>query len=266
MDIPNLEQKELFAWLKENKQLLITEKKSSTKHSDGLSVHLKEDIADKANKPINANKNEIKVRVVINTTNIMDSHNDVHLKGIWNKSLKENKNIFHLQEHEMKFDKIIADSDDLEAYTKFYKWSELGFDYEGRTQALVFDSVVKAERNPFMFQQYAAGRVKNHSVGMQYVKIDLAINSKEYPDEKAIWDKYVDEIVNQDAAKAKGYFFAVQEAKIIEGSAVPVGSNRATPTLDNNLKEPSYDTPNEPWKTLKANDLINNYKKFRNGN
>ncbi|KKK49589.1 hypothetical protein LCGC14_3133520, partial [marine sediment metagenome] len=42
-------------------------------------------------------------------------------------------------------------------------WSELGFDFEGQTQALVFESTIKKERNEFMFKQYAKGFVKNHS-------------------------------------------------------------------------------------------------------
>ena len=43
-----------------------------------------------------------------------------------------------------------------------------------------------------MYNQYLNGWVKNHSVGMRYVKMELAINSEaEYDaDEKAIWDKY----------------------------------------------------------------------------
>ena len=34
---------------------------------------------------------EIRVNVIINTTNIIDSHNDLHLPGLWKKSLQENK-------------------------------------------------------------------------------------------------------------------------------------------------------------------------------
>ena len=89
---------------------------------------------------------------------------------------------------------------------------------------------------------------------MQYVKIQLAVNSEDkyFREEKETWDKYVNEIVNREHAEEKGYFFAVTEAKIIEGSAVLVGSNRVTPTLNTSepsksltTEEPSKDTPTE---------------------
>ena len=102
------------------------------------------------------------------------------------------------------------------------------------------------KRNEFMFNQYAKGYVKNHSVGMRYVKLELAINSESKWDveEKEIWDKYIDDIANKEVAEERGYFWAVTEAKIIEGSAVPIGSNTITPTLEVEAKnnEPSKDT------------------------
>ena len=168
---------------------------------------------------------------VINTTNLMDSHDDVHLPGLWDKSLSENKYIMHLQEHKMAFDKIIADQDELKAFVKFLKWSELGFSYEGQTQALMFESIVKAERNKFMFDQYRKGYVKQHSVGMRYVRLILAVNDDEWGAEFDAWNKYYPEIVNKERADDKDYFWAVPEAKVIEGSAVPLGSNWATPTM-----------------------------------
>jgi hypothetical protein len=72
-----------------------------------------------------------------------------------------------------------------------------------------------------MFNQYAKGYVKEHSVGMRYVKLELAVNSdsKYEQEEKAIWDKYIDEIVNKVQIEEQSYW-AVSEAKAIEGSAV----------------------------------------------
>jgi hypothetical protein len=122
-------------------------------------------------------------------------------------------------------------------------WRELGFDYEGKTEALVFDSEVEKARNKFMFEQYARGYVKNHSVGMRYVNLFMCINSDEkyYIEEKENWDKYVGEVVNLSEAEETGYFWAVTEAKLVEGSAVPLGSNYATPTQSVKF-EPSVDT------------------------
>ena len=132
----------------------------------------------------------------------------------------------------MQFDKIIADGENLKAYTKRFNWSELGYSYPGETEALLFDSVILRKRNPYMLEQYANGWVKNHSVGMYYVKTDFAINDEELPNEYEAWKKYYSMIANPDMADERGYFWYVLEAKCIEGSAVPIGSNTATPTLE----------------------------------
>lgn len=248
---------ELFTWLRTNKSALIAEKKYNVKRADATCYLLgqinQKEHADKSDNPNNnQDYSKIKAELIINTTNLMDSHSDVHIPGLWNKSLKELKTVYLLQEHEMSFKGII--SDDNKASVKTMTWNDLGFpEYKGLTQALVFNSNIDKERNPYMFEQYLKGRVKNHSVGMQYVKLDLAINSdyRDDAEEKAVWDKYFLQIVNQDKALDQGYFWAVTEAKIIEGSAVPVGSNYVTPTYSMNVKEPSLDTHEnkEPVKT-----------------
>ena len=247
--------------LKGDKSRLYAMKGKTFKEADAVS-YLFQPSPDKAD----ANKEQagvisqpsdgaILVKSVINTTNLMDSHNDVHMPNLWKKSLQENKSIYLLQEHMMKFDKII--SDEVTAYTKNIAWSAIGMPYEGKTHALIFDSTVQKDRNPFMYEQYSKGYVRNHSVGMQYVKYFLAYNStdKYWAEEKANWDKYIGEVANKEAAEEMGFFWVVTEAKVIEGSAVVRGSNWATPTQSvteagqkstsetNTSKEPAPATP-----------------------
>jgi hypothetical protein len=222
-------------FLVKNKRSLIAQKRATLKYADGVAcVNIAPnapDVAYKANGVINTDGVDvISVKAVINTTNIIDSHMDLHAPGLWTKTLKENRLIMHLQEHKMTFDSIISDGEDLKAYVKDFTWSELGESYNGTTQALMFDSQIKRERNPYMFEQYAKGRVRNHSVGMQYMKIFLAVGEKKYEEDYAIWEKYYPIIANKEVADEMGYFWVVTEAKAIEGSAVPLGSNRATPT------------------------------------
>ena len=241
---------ELFKFMKDNKSLLIAEKKCSDKHADAISyiegyVTDKGDVV-KAEPAVSADllkKDSLRVKVVINTTNLMDSHSDVHMKGIWKKTVKEQKTVYLLQEHQMKFENVITDS--VKASVKEFAWSELGFNFKGTTEALVFDAEISKDRNPFMFEQYAKGYVKEHSVGMRYVNLEMCVDSDEkyYQEEKAAWDKYYPEIANKEEADSRGYFWAVTEAKMVEGSAVVKGSNYATPTISvKEITEPSEDT------------------------
>lgn len=240
---------ELFKALKENKSSLISLKKSIEKRADSINYvnSINSDLT--ANKEENGTQTEVEklqVKVIINTTNFIDSHNDLHINGIWNKSVSDNANkgFLHLQEHDRDFDKVI--SDNAKGYVESITWKSIGLPYSGKTEALIFDSIIEKKRNEFMFKQYSNGWVKNHSVGMRYVKIDLAINSESEwdKDEKELWDKYYTVVANKEVADERGYFWVVSEAKIIEGSAVVMGSNSATPTISvENKSEADKITP-----------------------
>lgn len=243
---------ELFKHLKDNKSLLIRAKKSAVKESDcifGNPIQLngleKSTKSEKALIEMEPSDIEgLKARIVINSCNILDSHGDVHIKGLWNKSLKDSKEFFHIQEHLLKFENVISDGLDVKAFVQEITWSELGFNYSGKTECLIFDSIIREDRNEFMFDQYFKGFVRQHSVGMIYVTLLLCINSEDkyYREEKDNWDKYINIVVNKQDAIDQGYFWAVIEAKIIEGSAVVRGSNQATPTISITQLTPSDDT------------------------
>lgn len=261
MEIPTFKtKKETVKFLVENKDLIIAQKKAVMKKADAVFHFKVNDTVMDANKADISqidltNTNALNVKAIINTTNIMDSHDDVHIPGLWTKSLQENQNIMHLQEHNLAFKYIISSKEDLSAYTKYYNWTDLGYNYSGQTQALEFDSNVKKSRNEFMFKQYANNYVDNHSVGMRYVKVFLAVNDPEYPEEFEVWNRYANSVVNLELAIEKGYFYAVTEAKIIEGSAVPIGSNHITPTRSVTPKIEEIETKlseqEEEIKTLK---------------
>ncbi len=255
---------ELFAFLQKNPDninKLIKEKKAAMKLADAVlyspapdytaKTGIKEaGLVDKADTTLN--DGNIMVRAIINTTNLLDSHGDVHMPGIWKKSLNENKYILHLQEHERRHDKVI--SDDLKAYTKNIAWAALGYNYEGNTQALVFDSILTPDRNPFMYDQYQKGYIKQHSVGMRYVKMYFCVNSGDewataYKDN---WDKYIGQVVNRKEAEDEGYFWAVTEAEVVEGSSVVFGSNHITPTVS--VTQPKQEDNSEAAKNGTSDD------------
>lgn len=253
-------QEELLKALIANKSTLIAQKKMITKFSDSSCYSLLLNSKDVASKGESENDIEdaskLKLKLVINTTNIYDSHGDVSINGSWNKTAKESKNVLLLQEHKMTFDHIISDK--VETKVEVVKWSDLGFDYKGTTEALVFYVEVDHERNEFMFEQYLKGYVKEHSAGLRYVKIEFAVNNSAdwAKDEKEVWDKYYPSIVNKEDVDEKGYFWAVIEQKIIEGSAVVKGSNFATPTIS--VEAVSDTSKNEPDNsTQKQKQVIN---------
>ena len=192
----------------------------------------------------------LNIKAVISTTNAIDSHMDMHIKGNWDKSVRENKRILLLQEHKNDFDHIIAYSKDVKASLVNTTFKALGFNIEGETQALVYSAKVREDVNPAMYKRYKNGNVSEHSVGMRYIKLELAINSEHENDkeEKAIWDEFSPLVANKEALE-RGYFWVVKEAKQIEGSAVPLGSNPFTPTMKEEeppkgtqKQEPSFDT------------------------
>ena len=170
MTIPDFSDKsELIDWLIANKSALVAQKKATIKYADAFgfgSVLLtgKEDVVTKT-EAIPATATTIKVRSIINTTKVLDSHGDVHIDQLWNKSLKETKDNYLVNQHNFTFEGII--SDEVKAFAKQIPWSELGYSYEGSTQALVYDSVINKADSPDMFDRYRRGKVKQHSVGMR---------------------------------------------------------------------------------------------------
>lgn len=272
------DQEKVIKWLITNKRDLIAMKKSSIKEADALSgsyfsfIGSGEDNVTKGlpSTGIDPEAKVIKARLIINTTKLLDSHGDVHFDQLWNKSLKEG-NKYHVQEHQFNYAGLI--SKDTKAFAKQMAWSELGINFKGNTQALVIDSTM-AQRDKWplgtnMFNEYKDGNVDQHSVGMQYITLDLAVNDNRYDKEFATWEKWFPEVANKEDALNQGWFWAVTEAKFREGSAVLAGSNWATPTQSvQQLKmEPLKDTSIEPVKTtLTVDELMKSYnpKNFLN--
>ena len=119
----------------------------------------------------------------------------------------------------------------------------------------MMDSNIEKAKNSQIFGEYKDGLIDQHSVGMYYTKIELAMNSEEpeHVEYKKVYDTYIDQIGNKAEAEKAGYFYAVKEAKLIEISAVLEGSNTLTPTLGVKNIEPTKvtqeDQPTEVTET-----------------
>jgi len=189
---------------------------------DGIKTVIKEGIED--------TEKMITRTIVGNTYNYLDGHGDVHVKGCFVKSIKEREDkIFHLHDHEYKLVAKIGNPQKIKEID--ISWKELGVDAEGETTVLAMTTEIMKDMNKVIFNDYAAGKINQHSVGMRYIKLELAVNDAEEKEEFAVWQKHIDNIANKEEAESQGFFWVVKEAALYEISAVLMGSNPITPTL-----------------------------------
>jgi hypothetical protein len=260
--------KDLFKYLRDNKSELIARKKSMPIVSDvcGAGImHLnnKAGGAIKANTPVEENVDKLRVKVVANTANWIDSHMDMLLPDAAAKSINERKGIIpHLHDHIHQVGAKVGEVVDIQLQN--LSLTELGVNKMGMTQAIVFITDIIKDYNPQVFNQYKEGRINQHSIGMQYVKLDLAINDDSSTKEFEYWEKNIELAINPEAAEERGFFWVVSEIKLIENSAVLFGSNEITPTLDNNLKNitavESDTVKTEPSDDTQSNNSMFNFK------
>lgn len=259
--LPSFEtKKELFSYLVENKADLITQKKSMPIVADvckSACLPIKhEGIETKDNTPVEGNPDQITVRVVANTSNIVDSHLDMLLPDSAKKSIKERKSVIpHIHDHIHTTTAKLGKVNDITLENLSFK--QLGLKGVGTAQAIVFETQLIKSYNEKVFNLYKDGEINQHSIGLQYVKLDLAVNDPDFKEEFALWEKHVNSVINKDAIEDSGFFFPVSEIKLIENSAVLFGSNPITPTLDNNLQksEPTAITQDTKPDALKLDKL-----------
>lgn len=226
---------EMFAELKANKEKIVGLKKATYKFSDPASFIYKKNDATKADNEPEAIGIGSFIYPVINTTNYLDSCGDVHLDGIWDVSVKDNKGkLYYIINHELEIGKVIAYPDDVEPSVVQMDWSELGLSYTGKTQALVFKVKLTEATNKDALGAIIAKAALQNSVRMQYIDMILCIDdaSDDYKQEYENFYKYLAVIANKQDAMDAGYFWAIPQAKIVkEGSACLFGANDATPIL-----------------------------------
>ncbi len=223
---------ELFKELVKNEAKIIDLKKGAIKDTDSISFFGVKDT--ESIKALSFVKEGF-VYPIINTTNYFDSHGDVHFPNLWNKSLKDKaKKIFYVLEHELEVDSVIAFPNDVNAFVKTVSWNDLGRDYSGNTQALIFEipkNKIQIEKIAKLFDEQISFE---NSVRMRYINVSLAIDStsSDYEKQKSLWDARIDLVANKDVAKEQGYMWCIDEASIEkEGSLVLFGSNDATPVI-----------------------------------
>ena len=253
---------EMFLALKKSVKEIIGLKKAAIKNSEPTLAQLRDNDAIKAMPGDYQFKVGDTIYPVINTTNYLDSHGDVHLDGIWDLSLKDNQGkVYYTTEHDLRMKSLVSYPNEVSMQVKTMPWTSLGKSYTGNTQALIFSAKTSTKSNPHFLEALKDGQPLENSVRMQYVDIALAVNSndKELADEKKNWDKHYSVIANKSVADESGYFWAVSQAKISkEGSAVLAGSNDATPILYTNPADAGLEHKESPASTsFDLNKLLN---------
>jgi hypothetical protein len=238
-----------------NKKELIDAKKSMhIKYSDVFKcapslINVKGSAATKAEAATQPSApGELNVKVVCNTFNWVDSDMDMLVSGCCNKTLKERKDkVAHLVDHCPKVMSRIGKPSDIYVEQKLLK--DIGINKDGSTECLIMESTILQELNASVFTQYKLGLIDQHSIGFQYVSIEMAVNNpvllqdentrRDYEN----WVKYAPLVINQEAL-VNGFFWVIKEIKLYENSAVLWGANEITPTLSMDGKnESTYTQP-----------------------
>ena len=238
---------EMFKELKSNKEQIIALKKSQIQKSceKGVSVVAKVLNALNLSKLSEQNKGIVLddnyYYIAVNSTKILDSHDDLHKDGIWDVTVKarQGKN-YLLADHKLELDKVIARKEHVEMFIADVPFSMIGKSYQGNTQILVYKVAKDKIKNSDVKEWLDSGDDIEASVRMQYVKIELAMNStaKGDEEEKKVYDTNIDTIANKDDFDEIHYFWAVSEAKNInESSLVIYGSNGATGQISDKTNE-----------------------------
>jgi hypothetical protein len=147
-------------------------------------------------------------------------------------------------------------------YKQQISLKDLGLDMNGKTTALVFETLVREDYNEDTYKFYKNGKINQHSIGLMYISLGLCINNKDYLPEYELWGKYYDKVINKDVVDEAGYFWIVPEIKVLENSCVLFGSNELTPTLEVISNEPSEDDTQgkSNGKELDTKSIITNFK------
>jgi hypothetical protein len=241
---------QMFEALKRSKQDIIGLKKAQIfkSHEKGLGVNLKNIDPLKFNDAAKGLMTDTNYHyVVVNTTKILDSHRDLHKDGIWNKSINEQQGRnYLLTDHKMEMANVVVKKENVQMFVSEIPFSSIGKNFEGNTQALIYKVKKEDVINPMAKEWLDSGDDIEASVRMQYVNIDLAMNSEAKGDEEELgrYLENVDGIANKSDFEEIEYFWVVTEAKNIgESSLVLRGSNSATGLIDNQKQEPIVITP-----------------------
>ena len=227
---------EMFSELKKHKAEIISMKKAQILKSceKGIGVNAKLIDPTKIDTQIKGlDGDDNYYYIAVNTTRILDNHKDLHVDGIWNKTVKEKQGKNYLVlDHELKVSSTVVKKEDVEMFTATIPFAALGKNYPGETEALIYKVPKSKIINQAAKDWLESGDEIQASVRMRYTDILFALNSEDPEDkaEKAVYQKYIDIVANKsDFEDGVDYFWPVKQAEnVYESSLVLMGSNHVT--------------------------------------
>lgn len=241
---------ELFKELRESKELIIENKKSIIQKScekDASVVCRSLDLLKFTDQLKGIKIDDNFYYIAVNSTNILDSHDDLHINGIWKKSIKDQQGKNYLvADHELEIHKVIVRKEHIEMFTAKIPFSLIGKPYDGDTEVLIYKVAKDKIKDETVKEWLDSGDAIEGSVRMQYITILFAMDSNAPEDatEKKNYDDYIDTIANKNDFEYIPYFFIIKEAKNVkESSLVVFGSNSSTGLIENKQAEKSLEEP-----------------------
>jgi len=245
---------ELFKSLKENLNVIEDQKKAKIYESykKGQSMTMK--TIDVSKLDIEQQKalklDDAYYYVAFNSTRILDSHEDVHIDGLWKKTIQEKqfKN-YVVTDHELEVLNTVVRKEYVEIFTAKVPFSILNKSYSGNTEVLIYKFPKDKVQIPIVKEWLDSGDALEGSVRMRYINFVFCADSNNPEDEefKKNYDKYIDYIANKEDFEYIPYFFAIIEASNErESSFVIAGSNHVTGQIQNNKQAEKSLEPNEP--------------------
>lgn len=260
---------ELFKELKDNLDFIIEAKKTQIQKScdKGVSVSCKSlDLLKFTDQLKGVKIDDNFYYIAVNTTGILDSHDDLHVEGIWNKTLKEQQGKNYLvEDHCIEVSKVIVRKEHVEMFVAKVPFSLLGKPYQGETQALIYKIPKNQVKKEYIKEWLDSGDAIESSVRMQYVTILFAMDSNDPDDaeQKRNYDTYISQISNKNDFDYIPYFFIIKEAKNVrESSLVVFGSNHVTGNIENKVEPTISVTPQiaEPEQSTQILEALNELK------
>lgn len=232
---------DFFKELRENREIIIEAKKSIIQKScdKGISVSCKSlDLLKFTDQLKGIKIDDNFYYIAVNSTKILDSHEDLHVDGIWKKSIKDQQGKNYLVlDHDLSIKSVVVRKEHIEMFTAKIPFSLIGKPYDGDTEVLIYKVAKDRIKDETVKEWLDSGDSIEASVRMRYVTVLLAMDSNAPEDEteKKNYDQYFPMIANKEDFEYIYAFYVIKEAQNVkESSFVVFGSNSSTGQITNN--------------------------------